>query len=140
MKLLKTMQILKKAYDSMLNEISKKYKLTSNEIKILLFLNKNEETDIAKDIVDILILSKSHVSMSVDNLVNSGYLLRIQDEENKKKQHLKVTNKALDIITYADKKEEEFLNNMYSGITKEEKEIMNNIIEKMYNNIRDNYN
>lgn len=137
MKLLKNIQIFKKAYENMLNEISKKYELTNNEVKILLFLNKNEDTDIAKDIVDMLILSKSHVSMSVESLEKKGYLQKVQDDLDKKKQHLKITDKALEIIHDADRREECFFEKMYDGITDEEKNTINSIFEKMYNNIKD---
>lgn len=137
MKLLKNIQIFKKAYENMLNKISRKYELTNNEVKILLFLNKNDDTDIAKDIVDMLILSKSHVSMSVESLVKKGYLQKVQYDENKKKQHLKITSKALKIINDADRREESFFEKMYNGITEEEKNTINAIFEKMYNNIKD---
>ncbi|MDO4283634.1 MAG: winged helix DNA-binding protein [Clostridia bacterium] len=136
MQLLKHIQIFRKAYENMLNEIASQYNIANNEIKILLFLDKNEDTDIAKDIVDMLILSKSHVSMSVERLVQKGYLQKVQDESDKKKKHLKMAESAKELIKEADKKEKSFFNKMYNGITEEEKETMNQIFEKMYRNIK----
>lgn len=137
MKLLKNTQVFKKIYDNLLNEIAKKYELTTNELKILLFLQESQENDIARDIVNTLMLSKSHVSMSVDFLEKKKYLERLQDEKDKKKYHLKITNKANVIIEDVNKKQEELKEILYKGISQEEIKTMNSIIEKMRNNIND---
>ena len=84
MSLLEEAQVLKKVMDNLLYDVSKKTDLTVNEIRVLLFLYQNEKCDIASSIVENLMISKSHVSASVENLKNKEYIKKIQDIKDRK--------------------------------------------------------
>ena len=72
MNLLENTQVFKKLIDTSFLKISKETNLTVNEIRVLLFLYQNEKLDIASDIVEKLMISKSHISFSVESLKNKG--------------------------------------------------------------------
>ena len=98
MTFLEDIQVLKKAMDNLFYKVSKKTDLAVNEIRLLLFLHQNKELDIASEIVENLMISKSHVSYTVEKLKNKGYIIKVQDEKDKKKFHLKLTEKADNIL------------------------------------------
>lgn len=107
MTFLEDIQVLKKAMDNLFYKVSKKTDLAVNEIRVLLFLHQNKELDIASEIVENLMISKSHVSHTVEELKNKGYIIKVQDKKDKKKFHLKLTDKAdniLKIIKYEQNK------------------------------------
>lgn len=72
MSLLQDIQVLKKIIDNPLNKIAKETNLTVNEIRVILFLYENEKLDLASEIVEKLMISKAHVSVSVESLVKKN--------------------------------------------------------------------
>lgn len=82
-------KIVEKAY----LEMTRKYNLTNNEIAVVSYLSISEK-DTASDIVNELLFSKSHVSLSVDSLVKKGLIEKVQDQQDKKISHLLLTEKA----------------------------------------------
>lgn len=121
MSLLEEAQVLKKVMDNLLYEVSKKTDLTVNEIRVLLFLYQNEKCDIASSIVENLMISKSHVSASVENLKNKEYIKKIQDIKDRKKFHIKLTKKAESILTSIAQEQEELREELFDGIDAKEK-------------------
>ncbi len=121
MSLLEEAQVLKKVMDNLLYDVSKKTDLTVNEIRVLLFLYQNEKCDIASSIVENLMISKSHVSASVENLKNKEYIKKIQDIKDRKKFHIKLTKKAESILTSIAQEQEELREELFDGIDAKEK-------------------
>lgn len=121
MSLLEEAQVLKKVMDNLLYEVSKKTDLTVNEIRVLLFLYQNEKCDIASSIVENLMISKSHVSVSVETLKNKEYIKKIQDIKDRKKFHIKLTKKAESILTSIAQEQEELREELFDGIDAKEK-------------------
>ena len=85
MKLLNKAQIIKKLYSNVFERIALEYNITANEVMILTFLKDDFDQDMATDIVNTLMISKSHVSLSVNNLEKAGYIVKKQDVNDKKK-------------------------------------------------------
>lgn len=121
MSLLEEAQVLKKVMDNLLYKVSKKTDLTVNEIRVLLFLYQNEKCDIASSIVENLMISKSHVSASVETLKNKEYIKKIQDIKDRKKFHIKLTKKAESILTSIAQEQEELREELFDGIDAKEK-------------------
>lgn len=136
MNLLENTQVLKKLIDTSFLEISKKTDLTVNEIRVLLFLYQNEKLDIASDIVEKLMISKSHISFSVESLKNKGYIEKILDTQNKKKIHLKLTNKAEKIVNLLDNEQNKLKDNLLQNIDEQEKKQFKVTLEKILNNAK----
>ena len=76
--------LIKKIYDNSYNYLRKKYGLTMNEIMFLLYLDKHEKKNSAREIIDDLMTTKSHISKSIDSLAKENIIIRIPDEYDKK--------------------------------------------------------
>lgn len=136
MTFLEDIQALKKAMDNLFYKVSKKTDLAVNEIRLLLFLHQNKELDIASEIVENLMISKSHVSYTVEKLKNKGYIIKVQDEKDKKKFHLKLTEKADNILKII-KSEQNKLNDIsFKDITENEKKQFIQTFNKILNNTK----
>lgn len=136
MTFLEDIQVLKKAMDNLFYKVSKKTDLAVNEIRLLLFLHQNKELDIASEIVENLTISKSHVSYTVEKLKNKGYIIKVQDEKDKKKFHLKLTEKADNILKII-KSEQNKLNDIsFKDITENEKKQFIQTFNKILNNTK----
>ena len=72
--------------------MTRKYNLTNNEIAVVSYLSISEK-DTASDIVNELLFSKSHVSLSVDS-GKKGLIEKVQDQQDKKISHLLLTEKS----------------------------------------------
>lgn len=136
MNFLENTQILKKIIDNSFLKISKETDLTVNEIRVLLFLYQNEKLDIASDIVEKLMISKSHVSFSVESLNNKNYIEKVQDNKDKKKFHLKLTNKSDQIIKLLENEEVQLKDILFQNIDEDEKKIFKNTFEKILENAK----
>ncbi len=132
-------QIMKKTYSTLINKVALKHNLSECEIVILLFLNKNRNQDMAKDIVKYLMISKAHVSGLVSNLEMQGYITKTVDTEDKKKMHLEITEKAKPIIKEVRKEAKQMKRLVFDGITKEEVEVTKVVLNKIKINLKNNY-
>ena len=133
---LEDIQVLKKAMDNLFYKVSKRTDLAVNEIRLLLFLHQDKELDIASEIVENLMISKSHVSYTVEKLKNKGYIIKVQDEKDKKKFHLKLTEKADNILKII-KSEQNKLNDIsFKDITENEKKQFIQTFNKILNNTK----
>ncbi len=61
-------------YEKRMAPVSTSFDLTAIELSIILFLANNPEYDTAKDIVNKRHLTKSHVSVSLRDLEERGYI------------------------------------------------------------------
>ena len=109
-------KIVEKAY----LEMTRKYNLTNNEIAVVSYLSISEK-DTASDIVNELLFSKSHVSLSVDSLVKKGLIEKVQDQQDKKISHLLLTEKADPMINDLCLRKKEIEEIFFKGFTREEK-------------------
>ena len=123
-------KIVEKAY----LEMTRKYNPTNNEIAVVSYLSISEK-DTASDIVNELLFSKSHVSLSVDSLVKKGLIEKVQDQQDKKISHLLLTEKADPMINDLCLRKKEIEEIFFKGFTREEKTQFQMLIEKMVSNI-----
>ena len=134
--LLESGSAIKKAKDKFFEDVVKQFHLTGIELTVLLFL-KNSKFDTATDIVNELFIAKSYVSLSVNLLNTKGYIQKIQDKEDRKITHLKLTEKADEICKIANSKISELEDKLFSGLTEEDKIHMEKIFNVFYKNIRE---
>ncbi len=130
-----TMLRAQKGYNRVLEPICKEWELTRNELDVILFLANNPDKDRAVDIVNGRGLSKSHVSMSVSNLENRGFLSRQEDPADRRTIHLALTEQAKPIIEAGRKAQRQFFGCIYKDVSQVEMNIWRQITEKVSRNI-----
>ena len=139
MKIFNQIQIMRKVHSTIFEKISLKYNLTECEIMILMFLDENENQDMATDIVKSLMISKAHVSALVNNLENQGYIIKNIDSKDRKKIHLEVTEKARVIVKAVKKEKKRMKDTIFCDLTKGEIETMQKVLNKIKKNLKANY-
>lgn len=131
-----TMARAQKGYARLLEPICKKWDLTRNELDVILFLANNPDYDRAVDIVNHRGLSKSHVSLSVNNLESRGILKRVADPADRRTVHLRLTEQAEPIMEVGCRVQKQFMDYLHQGVTEEQLELMRLFAERVYENIR----
>lgn len=130
-------QKLKNAYEKSFEDIRSKYNLTMNEIMLLHYLYKHQDKDTSKDFGEFCFATKSHVSKSVDNMVERGYISKILDNQDKKSFHLTLKNDAISIVEKINSRNEEITNRVTKGVSKEELDEINRIFNLILKNIEE---
>lgn len=129
---------LHKTYNKYLGGVSEIYGLNRMEINVLLFLYNNPGYDTASDIVELRSFPKSNVSKAVDVLIGRKYLEGISDKEDRRIIHLRICPPALDAVREARKCQEDFLQYICRGITKEEMKVVDHVISVIAQNLKEN--
>lgn len=124
----------KKQYSRVLEPVSRKWALTQNELNVLLFLYNNPQYDRAADIVVCRGISKSHVSLSVNNLEGRGLLRRFVSDD-RRTAHLKLTEQGRAIAQEGREAQRSYFAELYRGITQEEVDQWRRITQKVCENI-----
>lgn len=122
-------------YQELLGPVCKKYNLTDSEVVILLFL-KGNDGDTATDIVLRQRLKKSVVSVSLKDLLDRGLISSTYLDGNRKSAHLKVTEKAEEIISEAKKVQDDYYKLLTDGLSKDEKNNLSSYLKIVNNNIK----
>lgn len=130
------MGMAKKSYGKLLAPVCDAFGLTRNELDVLLFLHNNPGFDRAADIVAHRGMAKSHVSLSVTNLEERGFLLRRFDENDRRMAHLILTEQGRTAAGKARKVQEAFFASLYREVSEEEFALWGKITEKVCENIR----
>ena len=122
-------------YQELLGPVCKKYNLTDSEVIILLFLAGNDG-DTATDIVLRQRLKKSVVSVSLKDLLDRGLISSAYLDGNRKSAHLKVTEKAEEIVLDAKKVQDDYYKLLTEGLSKDEKNNLSSYLKIVNNNIK----
>ncbi len=128
-------QKFRKVYEKKCECIMEKYELRKIELDVLLFLDKYEDFDTAKDIVSYKCLSKAHVSKALDNLVRKEYIITSEDKEDRRCLRLTITNKARPVVKELNMVWNQIIEIIYTDFSKEEKETIQKAFAKISKNI-----
>ena len=129
--------LIKKIYDNSYDYLRKKYGLTMNEIMFLLYLDKHEKKNSAREIIDDLMTTKSHISKSIDSLAKENIIIRIPDEYDKKIIRLFINNKADNILNDLRQREKEITKVITKDISEEDKATFKKVLEQIQKNCSD---
>ena len=125
----------KKEYTRCLEPVCRDFRLTQNELAVLLFLNNNPGLDRAADIVSCRGIAKSHVSLAVSTLEARGILSRRFDASDRRTCHLVLTEKGTEIAEAGTARQRQFFDALYAGISDQERAQMRAVIQKIMDNI-----
>lgn len=122
---------MRKLLDKRAEVLAQKYGVRNVELEILLFLYHSPCGDTAKDIVEEKNLSKAHISKSVDNLRVKGFVVLTEDENDRRKRHIELTDKAVEAAKEMLEVHNECKHIVMKYVTDEEKEVMTRVMQKM---------
>jgi len=122
-------------YDRQMAPISKAHDLTSMELSILLFLANNPNYDTAKDIVSKRNLTKSHVSISLRELEERGFVKKERRNGNNKTLHIVLLPASHKAVYEGQKAQAEFFSTIMSDFSKKDTEIFLSYIARINENI-----
>lgn len=133
-KLIKQLHI---ALENNFNKFSKKYKLTSSQMDILIFLLHNENKIVnQRDIENFLSLSNPTIAGTLLRLEKKGFIIRKISSKDKRYKEIYLTDKSRELKGIIFKYIIDNDNKMFSNMSEEEKENLKNIITKILNNIQ----
>lgn len=130
-----TLMRMRKAYNRSMEKVCDTYKLTMNEMSILVFLESNPEFDRATDFVERRGMSKSHVSLSVGALERRELLERHYNPGDRKSAHLSLTKDAEVMAKAGLKAQEEFVSRLFAGLSDEELEQWGGLTDQISANL-----
>lgn len=124
-------------YDKVSLPVRDKFGLTFMEFIVIMFLANNREYKKASDIVEVLGIAKSHVSMTILSLEERGLLDRTVDPCDKRSSILELKNTEA-IVEEGRKAQNRFMDILLDGL--DEKELMDTkkSFEKIEENIKRN--
>ena len=125
-------------YEKVTTPVREKYGLSYMEFVVLLFLANNEEYKKASDIVEILGIAKSHVSATVNTLVEKGLIQRTIDKDDKRSSILEINDSAKEIIEEGRKTQKEYHDLVFGSLTEEEMEELERLQKIIEKNIKEN--
>ena len=125
----------KKEYIRCLEPVCKRFRLTQNELAVLLFLHNTPGLDRAADIVSCRGIAKSHVSLAVSNLEARALLARRFEPADRRTCHLVLTGKGTEIAEAGAARQRQFFEALYAGVTPEERELMRSVTRKIMDNV-----
>ena len=107
---------LELAYHQQCKNLCNEFHLKQTGFDILMFLGNNPQYKHAKDIVEIRKIKANLVSIHVDQLVDQGYLSRIDVPGDRRKVELVLNKKANDVIKKGKAFQNHFFSSLFSDI------------------------
>lgn len=112
------------------------FDLSVPEIGILLFLVENPAYDTCGALAEQLLLAKSNVSTTIEQLVQKGFLIRETDQNDRRKIHLKPLPTALELVRQGRAAQDQTLHALLDDFTPEEIAQMRGVEQKLLERIR----
>lgn len=97
-------------------KVANEFGITKPEADILAFLNNNPSCDTARDIVKLKGFSKAYVSKAVEPLILKELIKVEIDKDDRRCQHLKLTEKSKPILIKLHDMQNEFMEKITNGI------------------------
>lgn len=128
-------QQMKKLLEHECEELMRSSDLRKVELDILYFVSHAGERDTARDITMERHISKAHISKSVDNLKQRGYIRLVEDKEDHRCMHIQITSLGEPIIQEFENIRIGMLEKLFTGVTQKERECLLCIMNKVLKNI-----
>ena len=107
-------------YESFCTSTCKKHNLNQSAYNLILFLANNPSLNTAKDICEIRGMKKGITSVTIERLVQDGYLQRESDPSDRRIQRLYTTKKCLPVIEEGRAMQKDFFSMLSAGLSEDE--------------------
>ena len=121
--------------EKMLKSIEEEYELNKVDLQILFYLYSAGDKNSSKDIMELEMFTRGHISQSLGRLQKKGYVLIEQDPEDRRCTHNNLTERADEVIGKLRKVFERMQTVIMDGVTEEERLVLAGVIEKVNGNI-----
>ncbi|MCL2508735.1 MAG: MarR family winged helix-turn-helix transcriptional regulator [Oscillospiraceae bacterium] len=128
-------RLLRRMYERTLAEAAAACGLTIPEADVLSFLQENPEFDTARDVALYREVSRAYVSKAVEALAGRGYIEIRQDRDDRRLQHLSISEKAKEAAEILRDAQYAFYGKVTAGLSTEELFGMLSAIEKCAGNL-----
>ena len=125
-----------KVYSEVVDPVCKKYNLTHMEFNIIMFLYNNPKYNTQALICKYKKLTKSHVSVSVQTLIDKHLITKDFEGDNKKTLHLHLLDTAVVIARAGKVKQEEFVNVVLKGFSVDERRAFYSYLNRIEDNLK----
>ena len=115
--------------------IQKEYGLNKVDMQILIFLHNAKERNTSKDIMELHMFTRGHISQSLSRLQKMGYVEMEQDREDRRCTHNYLTPKVDSVIEKLGEIHEKVRKIIFQDVTPEELEALGSIAVKVSHNI-----
>lgn len=122
-------------YSKMMAPVCRACDLTYMELTVLLFLANHPRYDTAAQIVKYRHLTKSHASITIHSLENSGLLRSEHDPADRRVCHLRITPAAAPIIEKGHAAQQAFCQQLLAGLNSEEIDLFLSFLHRIDSNL-----
>ena len=119
-----------------LEPVERRYGLQKIDMHILFFLAKSADHNTAKDIVQLNMFTKGHISQSLTRLQKKGYIQIMQDKEDRRCTHNYLSGDADEIIQELKKAYRNIQDIILNGVTEEEQAVLASVAKKVGQNMK----
>ena len=137
-KFLKTQKAIADSYSEAIESAAKRSGITKQEADVLVFFFNNPDYTLASDAVKMRGFSKAYASKAIEQLLGNGLIEIACDGEDRRMQRIKITGKGGIIAKSVSMAQQKFYERLVSDLTPEERFILENIFNKIYNTLVNN--
>lgn len=126
-----------KSYAEKDNDFKKLFNIT--QFHVLMYLQKHIDEDICqKDLEAETNLKKASITGVIDSLVEKGFVQRVEAKDDRRKNYIKLTQKATDLKMQIKNNVDELNKIITKDVSKEEIETFLKVLEKFKANLQEN--
>ena len=134
-----TMSLLVMYWKRFFENAMEKYSIRTVAMGAVLYSAYLHEGIVQDELGRILNMDKAYITRELNKLSELGYIVRDKDENDRRKNHIIVTEKGKKVAEAIGQCREEWITAELSGITEGEQEVFLQILTKMVGNIQANF-
>lgn len=127
--------LLKKLVEKKVEPVMEEYNLRPVELDILVLLYREKEIDTAKAIVQKKHFSKAHISKSIDNLNERGFIEVAEDMNDRRILHIQLAEKSEEVVKRMLAVYGECKKIIEKEVSREDLETVKKVVRQMNENI-----
>lgn len=126
---------LSNIYQNLCAPVCRRHGVNQTGFDVLMFFANNPQYNTAGDVCNIRGIKSGIASVAIDSLIKNGLLCRAEDEADRRKRRLAVTEKAAPIIEEGREMQAKFTAALRQNITDEEFAAIESLSKKINYNI-----
>lgn len=128
-------QQFKKLYEKCYGHIMQTYGFKKIDIDVLYFLSHSGKQDTAKDIANLIYVSKAHVSKAIENLHQKALIDLIADPSDRRYVHIRISASGQQIVDEIKQIRDKTEKILFDGISPEDRELLLRLSYQIADNI-----